>query len=359
MRIAQLVPALHPGDAIGNDARTLSAYFQRNGISSAVFYLHADPEVAAEGFPVSSYPEWIGDDAANVTILHYALPSPLNDRFARTAGRRILVYHNITPSEFLQGYPHLQHLSREGRRALAELRTIPCTAVADSEYNRLELAAMGFADTRVIPIFIDFDRLNESPCPVTLRMHRVEQMVTFLFVGRVTPNKCQHDVIRLYGVYKRAVNPRCRLFLVGKYDGFEPYLDRCRRAADRFRLGDVHFVGRVTHRELLAYYHMADLFVSMSEHEGFGVPLVEAMHRGVPVMAYAAAAVPYTMGDAGIRFRQKSGMWLELAHLAHLAATDPVVRTRILAGQTLRLEAFSMAHVARLWDAVLGASDLR
>ena len=355
MRIAQLVPALHHGDAIGNDAMVLRNHFSRAGHESAIFYIDADPPVVGEGMHMSAFPDWIRGGARSVTILHYALPSPLSDLFRTAPDRRILVYHNITPPAFLSGYPHLQHISREGRRALADLKTVPDVSVGDSEYNRLELVDMGFKNTLEIPICIDFGAYDEPPCPITMKMFSVRDMVTFLFVGRVTPNKCQHDIIRLYAMYKRTVNPRCRLFLVGKYTGFLDYLWRCQKAVNRLGIGDVHFTGRVSHRELLAYYRMSDVFVSMSEHEGFGVPLVEAMYMDIPVMAFHAAAVPCTMGSAGILFRRKD-RWMELAELAGMLIADPEFRQRVIAGQRSRLKDFQHKTVSRKWDTVV--SDL-
>lgn len=352
MKIAQLVPALHHGDAIGNNATALKKHFAVSGHVSEVFYMDADASVARQGLHWSEYRDWIHGNDLPVTILHYALPSMLNDLFREAPGRRILVYHNITPPEFLSGYPHLQFLSREGRRELAGLKDIPDMALGDSEYNRRELESLGFKCTREMPIFMDFKAYDAPACPITQAMFRARDMVTFLFVGRITPNKCQHDIIRLYGLYKRTVNPRCRLILVGKYDGFTDYLWRCQKAVNRLGIGDVHFTGRVTHRELLAYYRMADIFVSMSEHEGFGVPLIEAMYMGIPVMAYAAAAVPFTLGPAGVMFRDKT-QWIELAELAEVLIRNDTVRDRVLAGQRRRLEVFTQKTVSRQWDTVM------
>ncbi len=352
MKIAQLVPTLHSGDAIGNNSLTLKDHFNRNGLESEIFYLESDSDLSTAGRHVSTLSEWFCGESDTVTLLHYALPSPLNELFRSVSGYRILIYHNITPPEYLRGYPHLQHISLEGRRQLALLKGIPHLCLADSEYNRLELEDMGFADTMEMPIFIDFDSYNQHPCPVTMNMFGEKSVITMLFVGRVTPSKCQHDLIRFYGYFKRFVHSRCRLIMVGKFSGFEDYLRGCTNLADRLKLGDVYFTGKVTHAELLAYYHLADLFVSMSEHEGFGVPLVEAMHLGVPVMAYSAGAVPYTLGGGGIVFHRKD-KFIELSELAHAVITDPSIRNRLLEGQQQRLEYFSRRTIGSRWNMVL------
>jgi glycosyltransferase involved in cell wall biosynthesis len=352
VRIAQLVPALHRGDAIGNNILALRDNFKADGVESRIFYLDADSDMVFEGSSVSDYQNWISTDDSAVTIYHYALPSILSRIFKEAPGKKILVYHNITPPEFLSGYPHLQHISRVGRNELNTLRYVPDIAVADSEYNRLELVEMGFSKTMELPIMLNFESYHQQRCPVTLNMFTGSNIVTFLFVGRITPNKCQHDIIRLYGFYKRYVNARCRLILVGKYQGFEKYLWECRKLINRMQLGDIYIPGRVSHSELLAFYSLADIFVSMSEHEGFGVPLLESMILNVPVMAYAAAAVPHTMGDAGIVFSNKS-KWLELSELAHLVVTDTSLQTRIINSQQRRLRYFMPDRLNNIWGSIL------
>jgi L-malate glycosyltransferase len=352
MQIAQLVPTLHSGDAIGGNSIALKTFFLSSGFESEIFYLEADSDVAHLGQSAACFSNWLRDDSESLTILHYALPSILNQMFRQTSGRKILVYHNITPPEFLRGYPHLQHISRVGRSELQQLRGITDLAVADSEYNRLELEKMGFENTHEIPILIDFDLYNSAPCPVTMKLFSDTESHTFLYVGRVTPNKCQHDLIRLYGFYKRFVNSRCRLIMVGKFDGFENYMNGCVKMADDLKLGDVFFTGKVTHRELLAYYRLASVFVSMSEHEGFGVPLIEAMYMDVPVLAFSAAAIPYTLSGAGIVFHRKERL-NEIAELAHAASYDPEFRESIIVGQRKRLEYFTRRTISLKWNMIL------
>jgi len=352
MRIAQLVPALHSGDAIGNNALALRDHFRVSNIESEIFYIDADKDTASEGSSYLQYSKWITNSEQKITILHYALPSVLNKLFRDADGKKVIVYHNITPPEFLLGYPHLQHISRVGRNELKELNSVPDISIADSEYNCMELDEMGFLNTQVIPIYMDFSVLSNNSCPVTRKMYTGKDITTFLFVGRVTPNKCQHDIIRFYAFYKRYINPRCRLLLVGKYSGFEKYLWTCRKLINSFKLGDVHFTGKATHQELLAYYRMADLFISMSEHEGFGVPLLEAMYFGIPVLAYAKAAVPYTLGNAGVKIFSKSH-WLEIVELADLIVTDRELRGKIITRQHARMKAFSREIVSEKWDKVV------
>jgi L-malate glycosyltransferase len=351
MQIAQLVPTLHAGDAIGNNARALKLFFQSLRIKTEIFYLEADPDTAHLGTPARDLVRWLNGNRQSITILHYALPSSLNDMFRQTPGHRILVYHNITPPEFLTGYPHLQSLSRSARTSLSDLAGIPDIALGDSEYNRRELVEMGFGETGEMPVLLDFKSYDKDPDPVLVKMFSENDMINFLFVGRVTPNKCQHDIIRFYGFYKRFVNPRCRLFLVGKYTGFESYLYACMDLARRLNLGDIYFTGKVTHEELLAYYRTADLFISMSEHEGFGVPLVEAMLFDLPVMAFSAAAVPYTLSGGGVVFHRKERL-IQISELADEVLHNKSLLKSILKQQHNRLEYFLPATIHRRWKAL-------
>jgi len=350
VRIVQLVPALHKGDAIGNNALAIRNLFCSLGEDAEIQYLEADPDIAYEGRPVLL--EDKGADKSTVWIMHYALPSALDGFFREVSGRKIIVYHNITPSEYLTGYPQFQQLARAGRESLRALRDVPDIAVADSEFNRRELESMGFAATREIPIYLDLETYRTSSNPVIEEIFR-NDYVNILYVGRITPNKCHHDLIRFYGFYKRFVRSRSRLFLVGKWGGFERYQHQLSLMAEDLKLGDIHFTGRVSHGELMTYYSLADVFVSMSEHEGFGVPLVEAMLFKLPVLAYSAAAVPGTMGGAGVLFHDKKH-FIELAELLEMIHTEPELREKIIQAQIQRLKGFAPEKVGAIWRKVVG-----
>ena len=193
-----------------------------------------------------------------------------------------------------------------GREELGTLVPHVDLGLADSEFNRLELEALGFRRTGVLPIYLDFRRYREAPGPVLRRMLD-DGRTNLLFVGRLAPNKRPEDLIRLASYWKRFVSPDVRLVLVGKPPRRLAYFDALQALAyeEGFTPWEVVFLGHVSHEDLLACYSTASLFVSMSEHEGFGVPLVESMLMGVPVLAYGATAVPHTLGGAGVQFSEK------------------------------------------------------
>lgn len=353
MRIDQWVPALHRGDAIGDSARLMRDAFRSWGYEADVWAPHVDADLEGEGRRYESFAELRGgpDD---VVILHYALPSRLTADLAAWSGRRVLLHHNITPPEFFTRWdPELARLCTLGRAQVGELRGRVHLALADSEYSRRELEALGFERTGVLPIYLDFARYREPPNPVLLRQLR-DGRTNLLFVGRVTPNKRPEDLVRLLSFWKRFVSPAVRLVLVGRYPRRETghgvplprhYLDALLAFAyeEGLRPEDVIFAGHLEHDELLACYAAADLFVSMSEHEGFGVPLVEAMLMGVPVLARGAAAVPFTLGDAGVTFDGSD--LAEVAEIGRALVADAALRARVLAAQARRLEAFAPAAV--------------
>jgi len=349
VKVVQLVPTLHQGDAIGNNAIAIRNFLVSRDIPTIILYLEADPEIAHEGLHISHFPEWNASEI--LTILHFALPSPLTDLFKKAKGKRILVYHNVTPPTFLTGYPQYQRLAVVAREELKGLKTYSDLAIADSEFNRLELEGYGFSDTRVTPIFIDFSRYNQRSNPVLARMFR-DDFINFLFVGRITPNKCQHDLIRLYGYYKRFVRERSRLFIVGKWDGFEPYYYQLNHLIKTLKLADVYVPGHVDFSELVTYYRISDVFISMSEHEGFGVPLLESMYFDLPVFAYRAAAVPHTLGGSGILFGSKDRMRV-LSEFIELVVTEKSIHEAIIANQRHRMEDFSRKNLENDWERIL------
>jgi glycosyltransferase involved in cell wall biosynthesis len=247
-----------------------------------------------------------------------------------------LIYHNITPPEyFVDINKELVRLCFRGRRELALYKSRCDLALGDSEYNRQELAALGFSPAEVLQVVPGFEHL-EGPADYTFAGAFDDGWVNVLFVGRVIPNKRFEDVIRAFHAYKTYFNPRSRLLLVGAHSGFERYLTMLHQFIARIGARDVHLVGQVSNEELTAYYELADIFVCASEHEGFCVPLIESFHMGVPVLAYAATAVPSTMDGAGVLYTTKDPIYL--AGLINAVVDDRQLADRIVDGQYAALE---------------------
>ena len=342
MRIDQWVPALHRGDAIGDSARLMRDAFRTWGHEADVYALELDDDLEDNGRRFSAWRPGGPDD---VVILHFALPSPLTAALREHKGRRVLLHHNITPPEFFAPWDEeLARICAIGRQELEGLVGHVDLGLADSEFNRRDLEALGFVRTGVLPIYLDFRRYREAPNPVMRRLLE-DGRTNVLFVGRVVPNKRHDDLVRLASYWKRFISPDLRLVLVGKLPRRREYMDALQSLfyEEGLAPSEVLFPGHVEHDDLLACYAAAHVFVSMSEHEGFGVPLVEAMLLRVPVVAYRCTAVGDTLGGAGLQFEEKR--LAPMAEAAHMVATDATVRARVLEGQDRRLAAFAPAAV--------------
>jgi glycosyltransferase involved in cell wall biosynthesis len=342
MKIHQWVPAAHRGDAIGDSARAVRDMLRGLGHESDIFALTIDDNMRGDAVPFAAHNATSGD----VTIFHFALPSPMTEAFAQLRGAKVLQYHNITPAAFFAPYDAgLFRLAALGRRELATLAGRIDLALGDSEFNRRELESLGFTRTGVMPIAVNTARITNAPRRPALERILADGLINILFVGRIVPNKRIEDHIRLAETYKRYVDGYYRFIFVGRYDSVPTYYAQIRALVNEFKeLPDrFWFTGPVPDEDLAAFYRWADAYVSLSEHEGFCVPLVEAMAADVPVLAYEAGAVPETLGGAGITFAPKD---LEVA--AELLASvvyDRDVRGGVIEGQRRRLQDFAPARI--------------
>jgi len=237
-----------------------------------------------------------------------------------------------------------------GREEVRRLAPLCRGAIVCSEFSATELRGYGYREVQVVPpVFLD-DRYREPPTPTLLSRYQ-DGRPNWLFVGRLAPNKGQDALITAFQAYKR-LSPSARLFLVGAEEGSKTYRRWLENQIALLGLQeDVHLVGRVSQADLNAYYRLASCFVSMSEHEGFGVPLVESFYFDVPVIAYDAAAVSETLGGTGILLKERNPFLV--AELAYLLEHDPSLREAILAAQRERLADFAYEKVAaRLLAAV-------
>ncbi|HSF19911.1 MAG TPA: glycosyltransferase family 4 protein [Vicinamibacteria bacterium] len=345
MKVDQWLPAAHRGDAIGDEALRIRDALARSGSDAKIFALEIDEEMEGEVMA------WCDRRRSDIVILHFALPSPLTSAFERESAARVLIYHNITPASFFRGLDdELARIAHHGREELRRLSGACDLALGDSEFNRLELEEMGFARTAVLPILLDFTPyLDTEPDPVLSEMLD-DGRANFLFVGRVYPNKRFEDLAKLAFFYKKYVSENFRFLLVGKAGRMERYQHAVQALADEWGLrpSEFLFAGHLSFDELVACYRYSDLFITMSEHEGFAVPLVESMLLELPVMAYAAGAVPYTLGGAGIEFHEKN--YEELAEMAHLLVSDEDLSRRVVAAGSRRVDSF---HPNRVEKALL------
>jgi L-malate glycosyltransferase len=332
-RVHQVLATLGYGDAIGHEVLGIQRVLQAAGYESDIFVETADRRLESL---TTDYRDMVGAISPEDVLIHHF---SIGSRASRTAyalpGRMVLVYHNITPPEYFLGvHKELVKLCFRGRRELKAYISRAELALGDSEFNREELANLGFPSTDVLPVVPDFTHLDLPPNTVATAPFD-DGWTNIMFVGRVIPNKKFEDVIRAFHVYRTRHNPRSRLVLVGSYGGFERYLAMLHGLIGRLGTPDVHFLGHVSNQELTAFYDIADLFLCASEHEGFCVPLVESFYKRVPVLAFAATAVPATMDGGGVLYTTKDPF--EVARLMEAVLDDEAVEANVIASQDAAL----------------------
>jgi len=343
MQVHQFATSLSYGDAISDEMLEIRKALQAKGYESEIFVRFFDPRLAGLIHDYREYRKFSAPD--HVVIFHFSIGSPVSKMFVRIPDRKIMIYHNITPYEFF--LDHHRILTREcykGRLEIHKFAGKVDLALGDSEFNRRELEAAGFAPTGVLPILKDFSRFDIPGDPV-IREIFGNGKTTLLFVGRVIPNKKFEDAIRTFYFYKKYFNPNSQLILAGDYRGIERYHAALQDFVGRLALTDVHFTGHIEFPELVSFYRLARCYLSFSEHEGFGVPLLEAFYLGLPVVGFAAGAVEETMNGGGILLREKD--YIRVAALVDRLERDPDLRRRITENQFRALDKFRPESVSR------------
>lgn len=327
--VHQLLAALSYGDAIGNEALAIQGHLRAAGYDSEIYAESVHPRMVGRCRPLWRYAEV--SSAETVCLYHFSIGSAAGRLIYHAPDRLVSIYHNITPARFFLGFhPHLAGLCYHGRRELRAFAPRTELALGDSEFNRGELEQAGYRRSAVLPIVLDLELYRGPRSPVVRRLYG-DGATNILFVGRIIPNKRIEDLLRMFAVYQRYVEPRSRLLLVGDSRGHERYLRRLLEWIDALRLRDVVLAGHVDHDDLLAYYSVAHAFVCLSEHEGYCVPLLEAMDAGVPVIAFDAGAVRETLRGGGLLLREKPPELV--AELVHEVVTNHALRGELLESQ--------------------------
>lgn len=350
-RIDQMVPSFGRRDAIGEHVVHLRDLLRDLGFRSDIWCRGAFPEVRDQCHLVGDLPD--GHRHDTWWIYHLATGSPVADLLAGRDEPIIVDYHNITPAALLSPWvPWAAETAHDGQRQLEELADRSCFAVADSAYNERDLHGAGYERTAVAPPLFDLgDHAPDPRVTAERRAARATGGADWLFVGRLAPNKAQHDLIKALVCARRFFDPLTRLHLVGTGMG-EQYPQALRRFVHRLKVeGAVDLPGAVDGAVLAAYYTTADVFVSASTHEGFGIPLLEAAHHGIPVVAYDAAAVAETVGSAGVLLGDNSPMTLATA--ANRVVTDPELRGRLARAGRRRAAEFTLARSRSSWEGAL------
>lgn len=343
MNIHQVLSGAGPHDAITSEALAFRARFTGWGWGGTD---HAGLVVPGLNGAFASLSE-VTSGPEDVVLLHHSAWTPKLDELLALPGRKLLLYHNITPAEWLWDQsPIVAAQCHVGRQQLVTLVRAADAVAADSAFNAAELEALGSARARVIPLLIDLARLGGSAPPPS-------GPPTVLFVGRLSPHKRQDEVIRAFALYRRHRAPDARLALVG-----DPitgaYGERLRALADELAPGAVTIESGLAPAELGDRYRSAHAFLCLSEHEGFCIPLLEAFHFNLPVIARPAGAIPETAGDAALLVDDAD--LAVVSELLHLAITDQRLRAELAGRGQKRLGAFAPDVVAKQLRAAVEAT---
>jgi glycosyltransferase involved in cell wall biosynthesis len=340
--IHQLVHTLSYGDAISTEVLALQRVLHEQGLESEVFSIHEHPKLRGRA---RSYTTLRGDTDADI-ILHYSLGSPLNDLYSRwSGGKRRLIYHNITPAMWYRSIN--QRVADDIERGLQELPAL-CRLSdaiwADSSFNASEIEALG-CRAAVLELLVDPARWSGARNEGLFSSVSNSAGIQVLHVGRLAPNKCVEDVIKAFYFLVKYTDPQARLRIVGIDTDTELYSFSLRELAAYLGIGyAVEFVGPLSDEEVRAMYEASDVYLCMSEHEGFCLPLIEAMHFGLPVIAFGAGAVPDTVGDGGVVVREKRHA--EIGELLARVAAPCQLRSELQAKGRARVEHFTYGRFA-------------
>jgi L-malate glycosyltransferase len=344
----QFVPALLDGDAVGSHTRHVQRVLREHGVESEIFAVATDASLSRLARP---YTEYEGGTAA---MYQFAVGHDLGEFVRSRADRLVVNSHNVTPPAFFARWrqPGYAAAAQWGLEQLRSLAPAASLGLAVSKFNARGMSDAGYDPVEVAPILMDDEDGADVDVELfeSLRATRRRGSSDWLFTGRVVPNKAQHDLVRAFAAFRRDVDDGARLWIVGRTD--TPMYERAlRRLISALDCDDaVQMTGAVPRPSLLAHLANADVYVCLSDHEGFCVPLVEAMRHSLPIVAFDAGAVAETLGGAGLLLDDKRPAVVAAAVQTVL---EPVQRARLVVAGHDRAAELSLAHSSQRTWAVL------
>ena len=351
--IHQFHPGSAYGDAVTNGMFLIRRMLRGFGFVSEIYVQQVAPELKGLLHFYKKL-KLKGDD---VILIHHSMGHELADWVLHLPGKKILVYHNITPAEFFPEESPLRYYSRLGREQLKAYLPVMQSAIANSRFNADELLDIGYKDVEEIPLLIDINKIQNQKWDESIVLASSETY-TILFVGRIVPNKCQEDLIKIAWYLKGMIKRPFQLILVGCYDEADPYYRKLSAQIESAGLSDyIRFTGKIPEVELYGWYRAADVFLCMSEHEGFCVPLIEAMAFDVPVIAFKSSNIPHTMGGAGIMVTKKDHV--SIAALIKILSEDRAMKRAIVRGQRSHVCKFTQKELSSRLYAFLKEQEIK
>ena len=353
--VHQFIPTLNPHDATGTHTLKLRDALRAAGWQSEIFAEAIHDDLAELAYKHWMYPEHAA--RGDVAIYQFTTSSAVAPYLAEHGMPLILDYHNFTGPEYFDGWEPVS-VQRAARAAdeLALLAPQAVLGLAKSRFSEEELRRAGCRRTAVVPVLADYRRVTAAPDPrVAAELARLhaDGGADILFVGRIVSSKAQHDLVKALWAYRRLYDPRARLHLVGGTSSYEYSKALLGFVHDLGLTGAVRITGEVSDASLAAHFAAADVYLSLSAHEGFGVPLVEAMVAGVPVVTRGAGAVADTVADAALLLAAADPTYVAAA--LHRACTDDRLRAVLIAAGRRRAAELSGDAVAASLVAAIAA----
>lgn len=307
MKLVQAAGSLTYGDGVMNCILALDEVLRRAGYKSVIAARNVDSRLEIKDVIQFGDIEEIGLNENDILIYHLYIGTDLNRIVERLPYKKILVYHNVTPAKYFREVD--DNLATACLYGVLDAETTAgnyLRCITMSEFSKGNLVEYGWRaeDIEAIPLINGYPKRENEDIDNAVLEKYSDGFHNFLFVGRIVPHKKIEDIIRIFAYYQKNICSDARLLLVGSI-GYKNYYNALKKYIEELDVQNIILTGHVPNEALEAYYSVSDLFLCMSEHEGFCMPLIEAMGRGLPVLAYAAAAVPETMGNAGILLESK------------------------------------------------------
>ncbi|MEW6455769.1 MAG: glycosyltransferase family 4 protein [Acidobacteriota bacterium] len=349
--IHQILTSLTYGDAISDEALEIMRIVKEQGLQSYIFSYYFHPKMAHLRYRKEDFFGMVSSD--DILVFHFSIGSPISSLYLFSRQKKILIYHNITPYEYFIDYQRdLAKFTYLGRKELEKFAPVTDLGLGDSSFNREELEASGYRKTGVLPVIRDFSKFDKAENVSIEKIYR-NKKTTIIFVGRIIPNKKFEDLIRVFYLYKKMYNQNSQLILIGEHGGFERYYYSLLNLIEELKLKDVIFPGHVTFDELSSFYRISDLFLCLSEHEGFCVPILEAFYHRIPVIAFNSSAVSETMNGGGTLIENKDYEFI--ACLIDVIINNEELRDKIIKSQDEAMEKYKME---KLKNVFLGYIDI-
>jgi len=333
--IHQFLPVFAKYDAIGKTVSEIQNFLIKQGYESKIFVEKPIPQTSQT---TTIYTEYKPQDT-DLLIYHHSIGSSLAAYMEKINIPKIMFYHNITPPRFFENYD--KSIASELFHGIEQTKQLAKSfkfAMAASGYNKYDLHRYGYRYVLDAQYFIDLERFDSMQLD-----DRIAQLyknsTNILFVGRRVPNKKAEDLLKVFAYYK-LLNPKSKLFLLGGSWSIEKYINKLQDLQSKLHLNkdDVIILDILSDEELQSYYKIADVFLCMSEHEGFCIPIVESMYFQKPIIAYNSSAIPDTLGGSGILVNHKK--YDEIAQIIHLIQTNNILKNKIISKQNKRLMFF-------------------